>query len=73
LAETLRALASDPARLVAMADSARRLGRPDAARVIAEDFLALAGLDAGAAPASPDPLSRPRATEESVLKLTEVA
>jgi UDP-N-acetylglucosamine--N-acetylmuramyl-(pentapeptide) pyrophosphoryl-undecaprenol N-acetylglucosamine transferase len=73
LAETLRALASDPARLVAMADSARRLGRPDAARVIAEDFLALAGLDASSAPASPNPLSRPRATEESVLKLTEVA
>jgi UDP-N-acetylglucosamine--N-acetylmuramyl-(pentapeptide) pyrophosphoryl-undecaprenol N-acetylglucosamine transferase len=77
IAETLRSLMSDPARLLAMADSARRIGRPDAARVIAEDLLWLAGLQ----PASPvvdaaprtqrSPSARP--LETRALKLTEVA
>lgn len=45
LAEKLRSLMSDPARLIAMAESARRIGRPHAARTIAEDLLGLAGVE----------------------------
>lgn len=41
-------LASSQRRLVAMASSAQRLGRPDAAIEIARDFLALSGLSARA-------------------------
>lgn len=40
------ALATSQRRLVAMAESARRLGRPDAALDIARDFLTLSGLEA---------------------------
>jgi UDP-N-acetylglucosamine--N-acetylmuramyl-(pentapeptide) pyrophosphoryl-undecaprenol N-acetylglucosamine transferase len=43
LAQELRSLFSDPAKLVAMAANARRIGRPNAARVIAEDLLSLSG------------------------------
>jgi UDP-N-acetylglucosamine--N-acetylmuramyl-(pentapeptide) pyrophosphoryl-undecaprenol N-acetylglucosamine transferase len=43
LAEELRSLFSDPAKLISMAANARRLGRPNAARTIAEDLLSLSG------------------------------
>ncbi len=43
LATELRRLMNDPARLIAMADAARRLGRPRAAHTIALDLLELAG------------------------------
>jgi UDP-N-acetylglucosamine--N-acetylmuramyl-(pentapeptide) pyrophosphoryl-undecaprenol N-acetylglucosamine transferase len=42
LAERLRALLDDPARRTAMAARARELGRPDAARRVADECLALA-------------------------------
>jgi UDP-N-acetylglucosamine--N-acetylmuramyl-(pentapeptide) pyrophosphoryl-undecaprenol N-acetylglucosamine transferase len=43
LAATLRRLLEDPAGLAAMAERARALGRPDAARRIADRIAALAG------------------------------
>jgi len=43
LAERLLDLAGDPARRRAMAEAARRFARPDAARVIVDRALALAG------------------------------
>ncbi len=43
LASTIAALAEDEARRVAMAAAARRLARPDAARVIVERIIELAG------------------------------
>jgi UDP-N-acetylglucosamine--N-acetylmuramyl-(pentapeptide) pyrophosphoryl-undecaprenol N-acetylglucosamine transferase len=46
VASEVIALAKDPARRTAMADRARTLGRPDAAREIARDLLALAGVPA---------------------------
>jgi UDP-N-acetylglucosamine--N-acetylmuramyl-(pentapeptide) pyrophosphoryl-undecaprenol N-acetylglucosamine transferase len=56
LAETVRGLAADPARVARMRDAMRRLARPDAASAIVDRALALAGwADAGAAdgPAGP--------------------
>ena len=44
LHQEISALLADRARLSTMADRARSLGRPDAARVIAADLLSLAGL-----------------------------
>jgi UDP-N-acetylglucosamine--N-acetylmuramyl-(pentapeptide) pyrophosphoryl-undecaprenol N-acetylglucosamine transferase len=44
IASAVASLALDPARRSAMADKARALGRPDAARTIARDLLALAGI-----------------------------
>jgi UDP-N-acetylglucosamine--N-acetylmuramyl-(pentapeptide) pyrophosphoryl-undecaprenol N-acetylglucosamine transferase len=44
LARELAALASDGARLLAMAERAREFGRPEAARAVALDLLKLAGL-----------------------------
>ncbi|HVU04902.1 MAG TPA: undecaprenyldiphospho-muramoylpentapeptide beta-N-acetylglucosaminyltransferase [Polyangiaceae bacterium] len=44
LAAEIERLAADPRALPRMADAARSLGRPDAARVIALDFLEMAGL-----------------------------
>jgi UDP-N-acetylglucosamine--N-acetylmuramyl-(pentapeptide) pyrophosphoryl-undecaprenol N-acetylglucosamine transferase len=41
LAETVRGLLRDPARLAAMADAARRRGQPHAARAVAECLLTL--------------------------------
>jgi len=46
LATEISNLIDDRARLVAMADKARALGKPEAARVIAQDLLELAGIDA---------------------------
>ena len=43
LAATIRRLLADPAALAAMAAAARRLARPDAARLIVDRALALAG------------------------------
>lgn len=72
IATTLRSLMSDTAKLIAMADKARRIGRPQAARVIAEDLLGLAGAERDVAPATQ------RSTQSSPynhgpVKLTEVA
>jgi UDP-N-acetylglucosamine--N-acetylmuramyl-(pentapeptide) pyrophosphoryl-undecaprenol N-acetylglucosamine transferase len=47
------ALANDSARRTAMADRARALGRPDAARTIARDLLALAGIPARSSSSGP--------------------
>lgn len=70
LAEKLRSLMAEPARLVAMADSARRIGRPHAARAIAEDLLALAGVEV--VPATQrSPSSNP--PDRGFVRLTEVA
>jgi UDP-N-acetylglucosamine--N-acetylmuramyl-(pentapeptide) pyrophosphoryl-undecaprenol N-acetylglucosamine transferase len=44
LASELRVLMDEPAKLVAMAEAARRLGRPEAASTIAQDLLSLAGV-----------------------------
>jgi UDP-N-acetylglucosamine--N-acetylmuramyl-(pentapeptide) pyrophosphoryl-undecaprenol N-acetylglucosamine transferase len=48
IASELDRLASEPGRLEQMAEQARRQGRPDAARDIASDLLALAGQRKGA-------------------------
>jgi UDP-N-acetylglucosamine--N-acetylmuramyl-(pentapeptide) pyrophosphoryl-undecaprenol N-acetylglucosamine transferase len=69
LATELRALMDEPARLIAMAAAARRLGRPQAARTIAEDLLALAGV-ASQLPTANFKLPTP---ENGFVKLTEVA
>jgi UDP-N-acetylglucosamine--N-acetylmuramyl-(pentapeptide) pyrophosphoryl-undecaprenol N-acetylglucosamine transferase len=70
IASELRALMNDPARLVAMADTARRLGRPKAALAIAQDLLALAGVSSSLNPHSP--ILTPR-DDTNFVKLTEVA
>ena len=49
LAAAVAELLGDPARLAALGDEARALARPQAARVIASDLLALAGHPAGRA------------------------
>ncbi|MDF3065093.1 MAG: UDP-N-acetylglucosamine--N-acetylmuramyl-(pentapeptide) pyrophosphoryl-undecaprenol transferase [Polyangiaceae bacterium] len=76
LAEKLRSLMSDPARLIAMADSARRIGRPHAARAIAQDLLALAELSTGPAAEGAPSTQRSPSTAQPLgtrLQLTEVA
>lgn len=50
LAERLRALGQDRARLATMAHSSRSLGRPDAAQRIADHLLQLAGLPPASQP-----------------------
>lgn len=70
LADTLRSLMSDPARLSTMAENARRIGRPHAARVIAEDLLSLSGLEA--APVTQrSPSSNP--PRHGFVRMTEVS
>ena len=70
IAETLLSLMASPAKLSSMATHARRIGRPRAARAIAEDLLKLMGVRSlpltERAPAASPPSS-------GVLKLTEVA
>jgi UDP-N-acetylglucosamine--N-acetylmuramyl-(pentapeptide) pyrophosphoryl-undecaprenol N-acetylglucosamine transferase len=67
----LRALTSDPAKLVSMAENARRIGRPNAARTIAEDLLSLAGLSPSQLSTINYQLSTP--SDNGFVKLTEVA
>jgi len=68
LASELRAAMSDPERLASMAAAATRLGRPHAARAIAEDLLALAGLAAAVKSAERDPATL---AEGRFVKMTE--
>jgi UDP-N-acetylglucosamine--N-acetylmuramyl-(pentapeptide) pyrophosphoryl-undecaprenol N-acetylglucosamine transferase len=70
LANELRTLMDDPARLVAMAAAARRLGRPLAAHDIAQDLLALAGVSS---PLNPQSSILTPDSENTFVKLTEVA
>jgi UDP-N-acetylglucosamine--N-acetylmuramyl-(pentapeptide) pyrophosphoryl-undecaprenol N-acetylglucosamine transferase len=71
LASELRALVSDPTKLPSMAANAQRLGRPQAARTIAEDLLTLAGHSSASLPTTHDP--RPTTSDPNLVKLTEVA
>jgi UDP-N-acetylglucosamine--N-acetylmuramyl-(pentapeptide) pyrophosphoryl-undecaprenol N-acetylglucosamine transferase len=70
LATELRLLMNDPAKLCAMADAARRIGRPQAAQAIAEDLLRLAGVTT-----APEARGVRAGTpaHDSFIKLTEVA
>lgn len=70
LAAELGALLAAPQRLVQMADSAQRLGRPRAAHTIARDLLTLAGVEVER-PSSAAP--RSSSAGRDFLKLTEVA
>jgi UDP-N-acetylglucosamine--N-acetylmuramyl-(pentapeptide) pyrophosphoryl-undecaprenol N-acetylglucosamine transferase len=76
IANSVASLARDPGRRSAMADAARTLGRPDAARAIARDLLALAGIPIRAtgttangggedASATPTPSTTATASEQS--------
>lgn len=70
IATELGGLLADRPRLLTMAEQARRLGRPHAADVIAQDLLALAGVSAafgGAGPASG------RTRDSGFVKLTEAS
>jgi UDP-N-acetylglucosamine--N-acetylmuramyl-(pentapeptide) pyrophosphoryl-undecaprenol N-acetylglucosamine transferase len=70
IAQELRKLMNDTPRLIAMAEAARRLGRPRAAHAIAQDLLALAGDPSSTAARG----SRGSASsDEPFIKLTEVA
>jgi UDP-N-acetylglucosamine--N-acetylmuramyl-(pentapeptide) pyrophosphoryl-undecaprenol N-acetylglucosamine transferase len=70
LAQELRTLMNDPAKLMAMADAARTLGRPHAAQAIAQDLLSLAGV-------SSEPTANGQRltaqADSGFVKLTEVA
>jgi len=68
IASELRVLMDEPARLLAMAEAARRLGRPKAAHAIAHDLLALAGVPSAF---SLDPSRAFPKTDNGVVKLTE--
>jgi UDP-N-acetylglucosamine--N-acetylmuramyl-(pentapeptide) pyrophosphoryl-undecaprenol N-acetylglucosamine transferase len=70
LATELRALMDQPERLVNMAAAARRLGRPHAARAIAEDLLALAGVSS---PLANGASSLRTPEENGFVRMTEVA
>jgi UDP-N-acetylglucosamine--N-acetylmuramyl-(pentapeptide) pyrophosphoryl-undecaprenol N-acetylglucosamine transferase len=76
VAQEVVALAKDSARRKMMADVARALGRPDAARTIARDLLSLAGIPARAATSTSPPTSPPTSTPTSTptsMPIHEVA
>lgn len=76
LAQELGSLLGDPARLIAMSDASRQLGRPQAARAIAQDLLALAGVVVSSPTQSAAPRagsSRRGADDDGSVMLTEVA
>ncbi|HVY27919.1 MAG TPA: undecaprenyldiphospho-muramoylpentapeptide beta-N-acetylglucosaminyltransferase [Polyangiaceae bacterium] len=70
IAQELRTLMNDPAKLIAMAERARTLGRPRAARTIAKDLLLLAGVTS-ALTIDDGPLKTQ--SHDGFIKLTEVA
>jgi UDP-N-acetylglucosamine--N-acetylmuramyl-(pentapeptide) pyrophosphoryl-undecaprenol N-acetylglucosamine transferase len=70
LAQELRSLMADPAKLTAMARNAARLGRPHAAKTIAQDLLKLAGV---AFPLTTDDSRLSPASDNGFVQLTEVA
>jgi len=70
LASELRALIDEPGRLAHMAAQAQKLGRPQAARTIAEDLLRLAGAPSTVAGRDSQPTPHP---DNGFVKLTEVA
>ena len=70
LATELRSLMDQPERLTAMAAVAARLGRPNAARSIAEDLLALARVSSER-PIASSKLPTPR--KDGFVSMTEVA
>ena len=70
LASELRSLIADPAKLVAMAQNARRIGRPNAARLIAEDLLTLAG---SLSQLTTDNSQLTTQSDSHFVKMTEVA
>lgn len=69
LVEMLGELLADPARLGRMARRAGALGRPEAARLIALDLLALAGLPADTAHHAPEPPPAPAGGERQPVTL----
>jgi UDP-N-acetylglucosamine--N-acetylmuramyl-(pentapeptide) pyrophosphoryl-undecaprenol N-acetylglucosamine transferase len=71
LTAELRALIDDPTKLVTMAENARRVGRPNAARTIAEDLLSLSGSLSSEPPTTNYQPASP--SENGFVKLTEVA
>jgi UDP-N-acetylglucosamine--N-acetylmuramyl-(pentapeptide) pyrophosphoryl-undecaprenol N-acetylglucosamine transferase len=75
IASEVIALAKDRARRAAMAGRARALGRPDAARTIARDLLALAGVPARPVATEPSPptLPSPPTTTAIAIPTPEVA
>lgn len=72
IAETLLTLMVNPSKLSSMAANARRIGRPHAAREIAEDLLKLIGVAAASAPLT-QRSAEALTPRSGVLKLTEVA
>jgi UDP-N-acetylglucosamine--N-acetylmuramyl-(pentapeptide) pyrophosphoryl-undecaprenol N-acetylglucosamine transferase len=70
LASELRTLMSDPAKLISMAANAARLGRPHAAKTIAQDLLKLVG---AAFPLTTDNCQLTPPSEDGFVRLTEVA
>lgn len=72
IAETLLSLMVNPSKLSSMAANARRIGRPQAARIIAEDLLRLIGVSPLTSPLTQrSPVAPP--PRRGVLKFTEVA
>ncbi|HKY37802.1 MAG TPA: undecaprenyldiphospho-muramoylpentapeptide beta-N-acetylglucosaminyltransferase [Polyangiaceae bacterium] len=70
LATELRSLLADPAKLITMAANARRIGRPNAARIIAEDLLSLSG---ASSLLTTDNSQLTTESDSNFVKMTEVA
>jgi len=70
LASELRVLMDEPAKLVAMAEAARRLGRPKAAHAIAQDLLSLAGVSSAF---TPDPSRATPKDDDGFVKAVPVS